>query len=336
MRRAGLRGWPAARTAVRRAGAIVAAAIVAGMVPAAGVAQAPAPRTAPPEQATSAQTHAAAQEAPATAQVVAQTYIWVQHYGERGQRLEDHFDEAFGATARAGYTAVQGFLSWFATPEGARAAAAALEAYHLAIPAAYGDGPMHDDRAGATIDRIVDWARRAHDHGVRMVIMNPAMKPDGAEKTDGELAVQARNLDALGARLNAMGMSLAVHAHDREMRSGAREWYYNLRHTDPAKVGICLDVHWVLRGGADVMTLLRAAGSRIRDLHLRNSHGGIWLEDLDAGDVDYAEVAALLRQQNYAGLYTVELAYENGTSRSRPLEEDLRRSREYVRRTFGL
>lgn len=335
MRRAGLRGWPASRTDVRRAGAIVAAAILAGLAPAGGAAQARAPRTAP-AQAASAQTRAAVHELPATPQVVAQTYIWVQHYGERGQRLEDHFDEAFAATARAGYTAVQGFLSWFATPDGARAAAAALEANHLAIPAAYGDGPMHDDRAGATIDRIVDWARRAHDRGVRMVIMNPAMKPDGAEKTDGELAVQTRNLDALGDRLNAMGMTLAVHAHDREMRSGAREWYYNLRHTDPAKVGICLDVHWVLRGGADVMTLVRAAAPRIRDLHLRNSRGGVWLEDLDAGDVDYAEVATVLRQQNYAGLYTVELAYEKGTSRTRPIEEDLRRSREYVRRTFGL
>jgi inosose dehydratase len=267
--------------------------------------------------------------------VVAQMYVWVQHNQETKQRLEDHLDEAFAATSRAGFTAVQGWLSWFATAEQGRATADALEAHKLTIPEAYVDGPLHDARADATIERIADWASRAQPHGVDTVIMNPDVRADGNEKTDDELRIQARSLDRLGARLKGMHVALAVHAHDKEMRSGAREWYYNLRHTDPALVGICLDLHWALRGHQDPLTMLKDAGTRLRDVHLRNSRDGIWLEDLRDGDIDYAAVARALKQANYAGTYTVELAYEPRTTRTASVETDLRQSREFVRRVFG-
>jgi inosose dehydratase len=267
--------------------------------------------------------------------VVAQMYVWLQDNQARGQRLEDHLDDAFAATRRAGYGAVQGWLSWFATPEQATATATALAAHHLVIVAAYADGPLHDNGAEATIARIVEQATRAREHGVTTIVMNPDVRGDGAEKTDEELEVQARNLDRLGAALQTLGMGLAIHAHDKEMRSGAREWYYNLRHTDPATVGICLDVHWLYRGGQDALVMLRAAGARIRDVHLRNSRQGVWQEDLAEGDLDYRAIAAALRSAGFAGTYTVELAYEPRTVRVRPIEADLRRSRGFVRRTFG-
>jgi inosose dehydratase len=277
------------------------------------------------------------QEVPVTQpQIVAATYIWSQHYAGRGQQVEDHLDEAFGATARAGFNAVQGWLSWYGSDTQAAATAAALAAHHLSMPSAYTDGPLHDDRADATIDRVAQWAGRGRPHGLRMVVMNPDVRRDGGEKTDDELAVQARNLNRLGSRLQAFQISLAVHAHDKEMRSGGREWYSNLKQTDPATVGICLDLHWVYRGGQDPATLLRAAGARVLDVHLRNSSGGTWLQDLDRGDIDYAAIAEVLRSGRYRGTYTVELAYEPRTRRTRTIEANLHRSREFLVRTFGL
>jgi inosose dehydratase len=277
------------------------------------------------------------QDAPvAQPQIVAETYVWAQYYDGRGQHLEDHLDEAFAATARAHFTAVQGWLSWYGTDEQAAATAAALAARHLSMPSAYTDGPLHDDRADATIDRIAQWATRGRPHGLRMVVMNPDVRRDGAEKTDGELAVQARNLDRLGSRLQPLQISLAIHAHDKEMRSGAREWYSNLRHTDPATVGICLDLHWVYRGGQDPATLLKAAGARVLDVHLRNSSQGIWRQDLGPGDLDYAALAEVFRRGNYRGTYTVELAYEPRTRRTRSIEANLRMSREFLVHAFGL
>ena len=267
--------------------------------------------------------------------VVAQMYIWMQQYEGRGQRLEDHLDEAFAATARAGFTEVQGWLSWFATPEQARATGAALTANRLQMAAAYADGPFHDGRASETINRILDRAGRARRHGVLTIVLNPDVRSDGAEKTDEELATQARNLDLLGAALIGSGVALAVHAHDKEMRSGAREWHHILRHTDPAKVGICLDLHWVLRGGQDPLRLLRTSRARVLDVHLRNSRDGVWLQDLGPGDLDYRAVARTLRQEGYPGTLTVELAYEPRTERTRSIEENLRRSRRFVRSVFG-
>ncbi len=82
--------------------------------------------------------------------------------------------------------------------------------------------------------------------------------------------------------------------------------------------------------------MIDAAGARLRDVHLRTSQQRVWAEDLTAGDVDYAVIAKALRRVHFAGTYTVELAYEKGTPRTRTVEEDLRRSRGYVRRTFGI
>lgn len=277
------------------------------------------------------------QDAPiAQPRIVAATYVWSQEYTGRGQRLEDHLDAAFAATARAGFDAVQGWLSWYGTDAQAAATAAALAAQRLSMPSAYTDGPLHDDRADATIDRVAQWAGRGRPHGLRMVVMNPDVRRDGAEKTDDELSVQARNLDRLGSRLQALQVSLAIHAHDKEMRSGAREWYSTLRQTDPATVGICLDLHWVHRGGQDPATLLKAAGARVLDVHLRNSNQGIWLQDLGRGDLDYAALAEVFRRGNYRGSYTVELAYEPRTRRTRTLEANLRMSREFLVHTLGL
>jgi inosose dehydratase len=268
--------------------------------------------------------------------VVAQMYVWMQYFGERGLRVEDHLHEAFAATARAGFTEVQGWLSWFGTPERAAATGAALAAHRLRMSAAYADGPLHDVRADATIEGIVERSVRAAAHGVLTIVMNPDVRADGAEKTDEELALQARNLDRLGSRLAASGLALAVHAHDKEMRSGAREWHHILRHTDPANVRICLDLNWVLIGRQDPAALLTAARGRIVDLHLRNSRGGVWLQDLGPGDVDYRRIAGILRADGYRGTFTVELAYDRRTVRTRSVEANLRRSRRFVRSVFGM
>jgi len=108
-----------------------------------------------------------------------------------------------------------------------------------------------------------------------------------------------------------------------------------LRHTDPDKVGICLDLHWVARGRQDPYRLLQDAGKRVLDLHLRNSRNGVWSEELGDGEIDYGRIGAILKQIAYQGFYTVELAYESKTPHTRSLPEDLQRSREYVQRVLG-
>jgi inosose dehydratase len=82
------------------------------------------------------------------------------------------------------------------------------------------------------------------------------------------------------------------------------------------------------------MELLKEAGQRIANLHVRNSVNGIWSESLGDGDVDYRAVAQFLKSIKYQGLIGVELAYEKDTNPTRPLEEDIRISREYAEKVF--
>jgi inosose dehydratase len=277
---------------------------------------------------------ASADEKPRTPVVAAQLYVWTQHYGKQKQRMEDHLDEVFAATKRAGYDAVQGWLNFHSTPEAAEKVAARLKQHGLTMPAAYAGGVMHTREGGqASIQMIVQQAKNGVPYGLKLVVHNP--QPIKGDKTDEELAVQAENLNRLGAALGQLGVKLAIHSHDPEMRNGAREWYHMLRNTDPQKVGFCLDLHWVLRGKQDPYRLLEDAGKRVFDLHLRNSRDGVWSEDLGDGDIDHARVRRILEKIGYQGLYTVELAYEAKTQQSRSLEENLRRSRDYVRRLLG-
>jgi inosose dehydratase len=250
------------------------------------------------------------------------------------QQMDDHLDEVFAANKRAGYDAVQGWLSFYSTPEAAEKIAAKLKQHGLTMPTVYAGGVMHTREGGqATITQIVQQARNGMPHGLRLVVHNP-QSAEG-DKTDEELAIQAENLNRLGEALGQLGVKLAIHSHDPEMRNGANEWYHMLRNTDPHKVGFCVDLHWVLRGKQDPYRLLEDAGTRVLDLHLRNSRDGVWSEDLSDGDIDHARVRGILEKVGYQGLYTVELAYEVKTRRTRPLEENLRRSRDYVRKVLG-
>jgi inosose dehydratase len=271
--------------------------------------------------------------APPTTRVVAQLYVWTQYYNQRHERLDDYLDEVFAAVGRAGYDAVQGFLNAYDTPAAAESFAARLKQHSLTMPIAYAGGAMHTREDGQkTIAQIVRQAEIGARQGLRVVVHNP--NPIGREKTDEELAIQAENLDSLGQRLRSLGIRLAIHSHAPEFRSAAREWYHILRNTKPENVSICLDLHWVYRGGQDPYKLLADAGERVIDLHLRNSRGGVWSEDLADGDLDYARIADVLKQIGYRGTYTVELAYEPKTGKTRSIEENLARSRQYVTRVL--
>src|SRR5207248_11013617 len=109
-------------------------------------------------------------------------------------------------------------------------------------------------------------------------------------KSEDELRTQVKNLDRMGRALRDLGMVLWLHNHDPEMRDGARELRFTLDNTDPALVGYCADVHWISRGGGDPYDYLERYGSRLGSLHVRNSRGGIWMEELGDGEIDYRRV----------------------------------------------
>jgi len=188
--------------------------------------------------------------------------------------------------------------------------------------------------AEATIGKVLAAAKVCQQAGFVTIDCNP--DPIGREKTDEELKTQTASLDNLGAGLGELGMKLGIHNHTPEMANHAREFHYNFDHTSPDKVGFCFDVHWVWKGGIMPLDALKQYGKRVVSWHLRQSRNGVWWEDLDTGDVDYAEVADYIRGNHLSRHFMVELALEGGTQVTRSAIENHRRSREFVRRVFGV
>lgn len=261
-------------------------------------------------------------------------YIFQQYMAQKRENLADGLNDIFAMVRGGGFHNLELNNGYFA-PELRDRIVALTQSNGLRMPSAYFGGPMHEEAlAEKTIADSLEVARLLKKVGCGAIVGDPSPKPGGAEKTDAELSTQAAMLNKLGKALAGEGFQFWVHNHDAEMKSNAREWWSNLKQTDPAYVWMCIDLDWVHQGDQDPLTLLRAAGKRVACLHLRNSRSKLWLESLTDGDVDYRAIASYLQSAHLEPLLMVELAYRPNTVVTRPLEEDLRLSRIYAEQVF--
>jgi len=264
-----------------------------------------------------------------------QLYVWSQVYRRAGRGLEAGMNEVLSEVAAAGYQGVEDSLAACATAAGAKRLRGMLDGHGLTLTSLYSGGCYHEEaRARESLAALLPAAERAAEIGCPAICMNPDVTRE--RKTDEELRVQAEGLNRVGAVLRGLGLGLWLHNHDPEMRDDGRELRSNLDRTDPALVGFCADTHWIYRGGGDPLAYLVRYGSRLGSLHLRNSIAGVWSETLGDGDLDHRPIAATLAAARFDGPLIVELAIENGTPQTRPLVENMRLSREYLRDVFGV
>jgi inosose dehydratase len=258
--------------------------------------------------------------AASTPHVATNTYPWGTFASRDGGTFTLHTDEALAAIARTGITGYEPIIN---APEEFNGLEARLKAHGLEMRSLYVNSTLHDDSASASIDSVLAIARRALEIGTRIIVTNPSpIRWGGPEnKSDAQLRAQAKALDRLGADLRQLGATLAYHNHDIELRLGAREFHHMLTATDPANVKLCLDAHWVFRGCGDSQVALFDAvehyGSRIVELHLRQSRNGIWTEVFSGeGDIDYARLSAWLRQHGIKPHLVLEQAVETGSPKT--------------------
>jgi inosose dehydratase len=245
--------------------------------------------------------------------IATNSYGWTQLARAAGR---DYDRPAAMSQARA--AGLTGWEDAVGRPDEVAGIAADAAAAGLEMRSAYVFGAFHDTALAA---RSTDTALAICDalmpHGVTRFVSNPDPLPGGAVKSDAELRVQSRALEALGRAIRARGGQLLYHTHAPEMQAGAREFHHMLAATDPEAVSFCLDIHWVFRGAGDSMValedIIRLYASRIGELHLRQSRGGIWDETLGEGDIDLATVARMLQDRGVKALLTLEHAYEDGT-----------------------
>ena len=269
--------------------------------------------------------------------LAAQAYVFSQAYARLNQRMEDRISEVLEILSTSGYKTLE-LTSQFFTTDNASNTAQALMLGRLKCPVVYNGGIMHTaDGAKQTIQQTLELAKRVKAaHPFTGLNFNANPKPNNEAKTDAELVVQAENLNKLAKELKKLAVRLMIHQHAPEMANNAKEWRHVLANTDPKLIDICLDVHWVLRGGQDPMTLLKECSSRLASLHLRNSKNGVWTEDFGDGDIDYRPVAEHLKSIGYKGYLVVELAWDKATEPTRSLDANMKRSREYAENIFGV
>jgi len=263
-------------------------------------------------------------------------YIFQQYAARQKKALSAIVEEAFGMARQAGFHNIEINQAFFEVSMRSRTLAS-LRANSLRMPSVYVGGGMHEERlAEQTIARALEISALCRPFGCKAVVNNPDPKPGPARKTDNELVVEARSLNRMGQALHREGYELRVHHHTPELLDNAREWRHILHSTDPRYVALCLDLDWVHQGGFAPLDLLREAGPRVHELHVRNSRNKLWLESFEDGDIDYRPIAAYLEKQNLQPLVVVELAYRESTPITRSLADDLRISRIYAVRIFGL
>ena len=268
-----------------------------------------------------------------------QSYTWYQAYQEaQGKKLAEHWDEVLAQVAQSGCQAFEITTDAIATPALAETMGRLLAKHGLSMPSVYAGSRLHDAGWEASVNEVIAGARLAKRLGAKVLVTNPQPLPQ--DKTDAELRIQAKALDALGRELRGLGLRLAFHNHSVEMRASAREFHHMMLGTDPAHVGLCLDTHWIYRGAGNSQVALddivQLYGARIASLHLRQSRDGVWTQTLCDGDIDYRPLVASLHSLHFDGPLIMEQAVEQGTPTGLPPVERERLSREWVRTVFGV
>ena len=272
--------------------------------------------------------------------IATNTYPWGTFSKRDGKTFTLHTDEALSAIASTGITGYEPNINAPAEFDGL---GARLKAHGLEMRSLYVNSRLHDEAAATTsIADVLALARHAAELGTRIIVTNPSpIQWGGPEnKTDAQLITQATALDKLGAELRALGITLAYHNHDIELRQGAREFHHMLTATNPDNVKFCLDAHWVFRGCGDSQVALFDAvknyGSRIVELHLRLSRGGIWTEAFTAeGDLDYARLHAWLKEQKQSPHLVLEQAVEPASLKTIDVIAAHKQSLTHAQQLFG-
>ncbi|MGA0557270.1 sugar phosphate isomerase/epimerase family protein [Larkinella sp. VNQ87] len=238
-------------------------------------------------------------EAAKTPAIACNQYTWHTFYQRQGRNWSADLDASLADFAQSGIT---GYEPSANSADEIQALGPLLKKHRLEMHSLYVNSTLHKaDEAAQTLATATAIAEAAQPLGARIMVTNPSPIKwgSGEDKTDEQLAIQAENLNRLGAELKKRGLTLAYHTHDIEMRNAAREFHHMMLATDPANVSLCLDVHWIYRGSGNsqvaLFDIVKLYGKRITELHLRQSKNGVWAETFGEGDIDYARLARELK-----------------------------------------
>ena len=270
--------------------------------------------------------------------VATNTYPWGTFASRDAGKFELHTDESLAAISSSG---INGYEPSVGSAQEFTDLKERLKKHGLEMRSLYVGSQMHEREAAAkSIDSMRFIAEHAAEIGCKIIVTNPSPLPAGAGKTDEQLVTQAGALDDLGVWLASHGMMLAYHNHNVELKNGAREFHHMLSSTNPEHVHFCMDAHWVFRGCGDsqvaVFDVLELYGSRVVELHLRQSAKGVWTEVFTGqGDIDYFRMADWLQKRELRPHLVLEQCVEAGSPHTLNAVEAHKQSVKNVREVFS-
>jgi inosose dehydratase len=271
--------------------------------------------------------------------VACNSYSWLVFFGRENRNFNAELDAGLGELAAS---RLDGYEPGASNAGQLDRLGPLLKKHGLEMRSLYVNSVLHEpEKAEKSIESVLAIATKAKTLGTKIIVTNPSpIAWGGAQnKGDAQLRTQAAAMDKLGRQLKEMGLTLAYHNHDIELRNAAREFHHMMVGTDPAYVTLCLDAHWVYRGAGNsqvaLFDVVELYGSRITELHLRQSKDGIWAETMCDGDIDYPALAKHLLKIGVRPHIVLEQAVEKGTPKTMTPLEAFSKSSQYTRAVFG-
>ena len=265
-------------------------------------------------------------------------YPWFTFYGREKRDFNKDLDASLEEVVKAG---LDGFELILSSAAEVKALVPKVKKHGLQMRSAYLNAKLHDKDAPDAIKAVVAAAQEAGKAGLKIAVVNPTpLRWGGSEdKSDEQLTRQAENLDELGKRLKKVGVTLAYHNHDAEMRRSAREFHHMMNGTDPANVSLCLDSHWIYRGSGDsqvaLFDVVKLYAKRVVELHLRQSSKGVWTESFGPGDIDHERLVKTLAAHKLRPHLVLEQAVEGKSPNTMKAVEAHSKSVAYARKLLG-
>ena len=266
-------------------------------------------------------------------------YPWTVFYVRDKRNFNQELDKGLSEVAA---TQFDGYEPLANNPQELDRLGPLLKKHGLEMWSLYVNSVLHQrDKAQESNESVLAIAGKAKELGTKIIVTNPSpIRWGGPEnKDDAQLKTQAAAIEKLGRLLKAMGLTLAYHNHDIELRNAAREFHHMMVGTDPEYVTLCLDAHWIYRGAGNssvaLFDVLELYGSRITELHLRQSKNNIWTETMCDGDIDYATLAKHLLDIGLRPHIVMEQAVETGTPKTMSTIEAFMKSSQYARKVFA-
>ena len=271
--------------------------------------------------------------APQAKKVVVGAHGWVYAAPLPGYDYTPILEQIFSDLKYAGIEAFELMHIVLRHPDAVEHIGALSHQYALPILGTSFEGEMWDRTKHSAILEDADLAiTRVAKLGGRTLGTSVGRAP--APKTPEQLDAQAEVLQKIITLGKSHGVILNLHNHTYEVENDLHDLKGTLARIPDVKLGP--DLNWLVRAGVNPVDFIHRFGKQIVFMHIRDQKAdGKWSEAVGEGNMDYAGIAKALDAIPFAGDAVIELAHEQGFKLTRPLREDWKISREFVRKTLG-